>query len=209
MTRENLNSFSCLGTLNLTFWLNIGASSAAPATMQSSPAEESGQSQNRKRSPAWTDREVMDLIAVWGEESVLSELRSSKRNAKTFEKVSKAMKEKGYSRDAMQCRVKVKDLRQGYQKVRAANGRSGAQPQTCRFYEALHAILGGSATTVPPVTVDSEDGIVYRDSSSSMFADGEAEEGRPYAPSLGVKGEKKHTNGLLEKGMLVAVVLFY
>ena len=144
--------------------------------MQSSPAEESRQSQTRKRSPAWTDREVLDLIAVWGDESVLSELRSKKRNAKTYEKVSKAMRDRGYSRDTTQCRVKVKELRQGYQKLRAANGRSGAQPQTCRFYEALHAILGGSATTAPPVCVDSEDGILSTDCSSEMFADGEDEE---------------------------------
>ncbi|KAH1165124.1 hypothetical protein KIL84_022683 [Mauremys mutica] len=145
--------------------------------MQSSPAEGSMQSQSRKRAPAWTDREVLDLIAVWGDESVLSELRSKKQNAKTYEKVSKALALRGYSRDATQCCVKIKDLRQGYQKIKTANGRSGAQPQTYRFYEALHAILGGSATTAPPVTVDSEDGIVSRGSFSAMFVDGEDEEG--------------------------------
>ncbi|KAM9143851.1 uncharacterized protein ACDP82_007571 [Pangshura tecta] len=87
------------------------------------------------------------------------------------------MADRGYRRDATQCRVKIKDLRQGYQKIKAANGRSGAQPQTCRFYEALHAILGGSATTAPPVSVDSDDGILSTASSSAMFADREDEEG--------------------------------
>ncbi|EMP35343.1 hypothetical protein UY3_07515 [Chelonia mydas] len=62
--------------------------------MQSSSAEVTMmESQNRKRAPAWTEREVRDLIAVWGEESVLSELRSSFRNAKTFVKISKGMKD--------------------------------------------------------------------------------------------------------------------
>ncbi|KAM9149035.1 uncharacterized protein ACDP82_006197 [Pangshura tecta] len=145
--------------------------------MQSSPAEVSMQSQNRKRAPAWTDREVLDLIAVWGVESVLSELHSQKRNAKIYEKISKAMTERGYSRDATQCRMKIKELRQGYQKTKVANGRSGSQPQTCRFYEALHSILGAAATTTPPLTVDSEDGIVSTAGSSEMFADGEDEEG--------------------------------
>ncbi|KAM9148947.1 zinc finger and SCAN domain-containing protein 20-like [Pangshura tecta] len=151
-------------------------SSAALAMMQSSPAEVSMQSQNRKRAPAWTDREILDLIAVWGDESVLSELCSQKQNAKIYEKTSKAMTDRGYSRDATQCRVKIKELRQGYQKTKAANGRSGSQPQTCRFYEALHSILGAAATTTPPLIVDSDDGVVSTAGSSEMFADGEDEE---------------------------------
>ncbi|XP_065425791.1 uncharacterized protein LOC101938901 isoform X6 [Chrysemys picta bellii] len=150
---------------------------AALATMQSSPAEVTMQSQNRKRAPAWIDREVLDLIAVWGEESVLSELRSKKRNAKIYEKISKAMTERGYSQDATQCRVKIKDLRQGYQKTKAANGRSGSQPQTCRFYEVLHSVLSAAATTTPPLTVDSDDGVLSTAASSEMFEDGEDEEG--------------------------------
>ncbi|KAM7166305.1 uncharacterized protein RBU57_007194 [Macrochelys suwanniensis] len=145
--------------------------------MQSSPAEVTIQSQNRKRAPAWTDREVLDLIAVWGDESVLSELRSKKQNAKIYEKISKAMTERGYSRDATQCRVKIKELRQAYQKTKESNGRSGSQPQTCRFYEALHAMLSGAATTTPPVSVDSNDGILSTATSSEVFADGEDEEG--------------------------------
>ncbi|XP_065447733.1 uncharacterized protein LOC135982924 [Chrysemys picta bellii] len=144
--------------------------------MQSSPAEMAMQSQNRKRAPAWTDREVLDLIAVWGDESVLSELRSKRRNAKIYEKISKAMTERGYSQDAMQCHVKIKELRQGYQKTKEANGRSGSQPQTCRFYKALHSILGAAATTTPPLTVDSEDGILSTPASSEMVVDGEDED---------------------------------
>ncbi|XP_065445254.1 uncharacterized protein LOC135982438 [Chrysemys picta bellii] len=141
--------------------------------MQSSPAEVTMQSQNRKR----TEREVLDLIAVWGGESVLSELQSKKQNAKIYEKISKAMTERGYSRDATQCHVKIKELRQGYQKTKESNGRSGSQPQTCRFYEALHSILGAAATTTPPLSVDSDDGVLSTAASSEMFADGEDEEG--------------------------------
>ncbi|XP_077684274.1 IQ domain-containing protein K isoform X1 [Eretmochelys imbricata] len=128
-------------------------------TMQSSSAEVTMmESQNRKRAPAWTEREVRDLIAVWGEESVLSELRSSFRNAKTFVKISQGIKDRGHNRDPKQCRVKLKELRQAYQKTREANGRSGSEPQTCRFYDELHAILGGSATSTPAVLFDSFNG---------------------------------------------------
>nr|XP_048692487.1 uncharacterized protein LOC125630496 [Caretta caretta] len=116
------------------------------------------ESQNRKRAPAWAEREVRDLIAVWGEESVLSELRSSFRNAKTFVKISQGMKDGGHNRDPKQCHVKLKELRQVYQKTREANGRSESEPQTCRFYDELHAILGDSATTTPAVLFDSFNG---------------------------------------------------
>ncbi|XP_048692480.2 uncharacterized protein LOC125630493 [Caretta caretta] len=127
--------------------------------MQSSSAEVTTmESQNRKRAPTWTEREVQDLIAVWGEESVLSELRSSFQNAKTFVKISQGMKDRGHNRDPKQCRVKLKELRQAYQKTREVNGRSGSEPQTCRFYDELHAILGGSATTTPAVLFDSFNG---------------------------------------------------
>ncbi|XP_074985720.1 uncharacterized protein LOC142072533 [Caretta caretta] len=125
-------------------------SSSAAVTMM--------ESQNRKRAPAWTEREVRDLIAVWGEESVLSELRSSFQNAKTFVKISQGIKDRGHNRDPKQCCVKLKELRQAYQKTREANGRSGSEPQTCRFYDELHAILGGSATTTPVVLFDSFNG---------------------------------------------------
>ncbi|KAM7174222.1 zinc finger and SCAN domain-containing protein 29-like [Macrochelys suwanniensis] len=113
------------------------------------------ESQNRRRAPAWTEREVRDLIAVWGDETVLAELRSKRRNASTYAKVSKGMQDRGYNRDAQQCRVKIKELRQAYQKTRDANSRSGSEPQTCHFYDELHAILGGAASTDPPMWYDS------------------------------------------------------
>ncbi|XP_053901730.1 SRRM2 protein homolog rsr-2-like [Malaclemys terrapin pileata] len=131
------------------------------------------QADNRKRVPAWTVREVLDLIVVWGEDSVLAELRSKRRNAKTFEKISKGMMERGHNRDSEQCRVKVKELRQAYQKTKEANGRSGSEPRTCRYYAELHAILGGAATTTPPLFVDSGSGIV---STPEDSADGVEEE---------------------------------
>ncbi|XP_074801736.1 uncharacterized protein LOC141982997 isoform X2 [Natator depressus] len=132
------------------------------------------QSQNRKRAPAWTEREVLDLIAVWGEESMLSELRSKRRNGKTFQKISEAMRDRGYSKDATQRHVILKELRQAYQKTKESNGCSGTEPQTCRFYAELHAILGGAGTTTPPLSVDSDDGILF--AIPEDFVDGEDEE---------------------------------
>uniref|UniRef100_A0A8C3SNS7 Myb/SANT-like DNA-binding domain-containing protein n=1 Tax=Chelydra serpentina TaxID=8475 RepID=A0A8C3SNS7_CHESE len=171
--REHLTLISCLASLNFISCLDIVASSAALVTMQSSSAEVIMQSQNRKRAPAWTEREVLDLIAVWGDESVLSELRLKRRNAKIYEK----MTDRGYSRDATQCRIKIKEPRQVYQKTKESNGLSGSDPQTCCFYAALHAILGGAATTIPPLSMDSKDGVFPSVASSEVFADGEDDEG--------------------------------
>ncbi|XP_053897017.1 myb/SANT-like DNA-binding domain-containing protein 2 [Malaclemys terrapin pileata] len=133
------------------------------------------QADNRKRAPAWTVREVLDLIAVWGEDSVLAELRSKRQNAKTFEKISKGIMERGHNRDSEQCRVKVKELRQAYQKTKEANGRSRSELQTCCFYGELHSILGGAPTTTPPLTVDSEAGVISS-ATPEDSADGEEEE---------------------------------
>ncbi|XP_050817717.1 uncharacterized protein LOC127055124 [Gopherus flavomarginatus] len=83
--------------------------------------------------------------------------------------MSKAMMEKGHTRDSVELRKvkelrqayqKVKELRQAYQKTKEASGRSGAGLKTCRFFAELHAILGGSITSSPPLSVDSEVGVV-------------------------------------------------
>ncbi|XP_073188269.1 uncharacterized protein [Lepidochelys kempii] len=128
---------------------------SALVTVQISSSEVTMESQNSTRAPAWTEQEILDLIAVWGDESVLSELSSKRRNAKIFEKISKSMKDRGYHKDPQQCHVKLKELRQAYQKTQEANACSGSEPQTCRFYDELHAILGGAPTTTPHLYVDS------------------------------------------------------
>ncbi|EMP39884.1 hypothetical protein UY3_02903 [Chelonia mydas] len=112
------------------------------------------QSQNCKRAPAWSKRETLDLIAVWGEESVQAELRTSRRNADIYAKITQGMVERGYTSDTQQCRVKVKELRQAYHKTKEANGRSRSEPQICRVYDQLCAILGGNPTSNPPLSVD-------------------------------------------------------
>ncbi|XP_053898567.1 uncharacterized protein LOC128844673 [Malaclemys terrapin pileata] len=85
------------------------------------------------------------------------------------------MMERGHNRDSDQCHMKVKELRQAYQKTKEANGRSGSEPRTCRFYDELHAVLEGAATTTPPLTVDSEGGIISS-ATPEDSADGEEEE---------------------------------
>ncbi|XP_050774606.1 uncharacterized protein LOC127031604 [Gopherus flavomarginatus] len=110
-----------------------------------------------KRALAWSNGELMDLISVFGEEAVQSQLRSSCRNYNTYGQISKAMMERGHDRDAVQCRVKVKELWSAYCKAHEGNCRSGAAPTTCRFYKELDAILGGDPTANPRITMDSSE----------------------------------------------------
>ncbi|EMP24950.1 hypothetical protein UY3_18021 [Chelonia mydas] len=109
--------------------------------MASSSVEVTMESQNCKRAPAWTEREVLDLIAVWEDESVLSELRSKRRNAKIFEKISKGMKDRGKNRDPQLCFMKIKELRQAYQKTKEANGCSRAGIQGQNHHALLQCLL--------------------------------------------------------------------
>ncbi|CAM4678347.1 unnamed protein product [Lepidochelys olivacea] len=109
--------------------------------MQSPSAEVTMmESQNRKRAPAWTEREVRDLM-LYGERNLCYQ-----------------NSDRGHNRDPKQCRMKLKELRQANEKTREANSRSGSEPKICHFYDELHAILGGSATTTPAVLFDSFNG---------------------------------------------------
>ncbi|EMP26395.1 hypothetical protein UY3_16521 [Chelonia mydas] len=78
------------------------------------------------------------------------------------------MKDRGYNRDPQQCYVKIKELRQAYQKTKEANSCSSSDPQTCCFYDELHAILGGAPTTTPPLYVDSCKGGVSRNRDEDL-----------------------------------------
>ncbi|XP_050795136.1 uncharacterized protein LOC127044382 [Gopherus flavomarginatus] len=95
---------------------------------------------------------------------------------KHLKKISKGMMERGHNRDSLQCRVKVKELRQAYQKTKETNGRAGSEPQTCCFYTELHAILEEATTTTPPLTVDSKEGVVSAMPEDSVDREDEEKE---------------------------------
>ncbi|EMP29821.1 Zinc finger and SCAN domain-containing protein 29 [Chelonia mydas] len=117
-----------------------------------------------------------DLIVVWGEESVQAELRSSRRSAHVYAKITRGLREKGYMRDTQQCCVKIKELRQVYQKAREANSCSGAEPNTCQFDNKLHAILGGEPTSTPTRNMDTSQVCESRDNKEDYMLDEKEEE---------------------------------
>ncbi|EMP31628.1 Zinc finger and SCAN domain-containing protein 29 [Chelonia mydas] len=107
-----------------------------------------------RQPPTWSNAELLDLISIWGEEAVQSQLRSSCRNYDTYGQISRCLTERGHDRDTLQCRVKVKQLRNVYHKVREANRRSGAAPTSCQFDKELDMILSGDPTSTAKATVD-------------------------------------------------------
>ncbi|XP_074822940.1 uncharacterized protein LOC141995595 [Natator depressus] len=115
-----------------------------------------------------------------GEEAVQSQLRSSHRNYDTFGQISRDMLERGHDWNALQCRVKVKELRNAYCKASEANRCSGGAPATCRFYKELDVILGDDPTSTPRTTMDtSEPSSTRLEEEESRSEGAEAEEDTP------------------------------
>ncbi|XP_073216301.1 zinc finger protein with KRAB and SCAN domains 2-like [Lepidochelys kempii] len=132
-----------------------------------------------RQSPVWSNGEVLDLISVWEEEAVQSQLRSSHRNYDTFGQISRDMMERGHDRDALQCRSNVKKLQNAYRKAREANRHSGAAPTSCQVYKELDAILGGDPTSIPRITMDTSEPSATRQEDQSRSKGAEAEEDTP------------------------------
>ncbi|XP_048693207.2 uncharacterized protein LOC125631074 [Caretta caretta] len=127
-------------------------------SVESSPPQLTMPAQGHKHVPAWSIQQTLDLIAVWGEESVQAERQTIRRNADIYAKIAQRPGDKGCTRDTQQCHVKIKALRQVYQKTREENSRSGSEPQTWHFYEQLHVILGGDPASTPILSLDTSQG---------------------------------------------------
>ena len=62
---------------------------------------------DKDRGKNWTDEEIYELIEIWSDDEIQSQLEGSHRNQHVY-KISGLMKEKGYNRTLDQCRQKVK-----------------------------------------------------------------------------------------------------
>ncbi|EMP39025.1 Zinc finger protein with KRAB and SCAN domains 2 [Chelonia mydas] len=110
-------------------------------------------------------------------EAVQCQLHSSHRNYDTFRQISRDVMERDHDRDALQCRVKVKELWNAYNKAHEAKSRCGAAPATCCFYKELDAIFGAS---IPSTTMDtSEHSPTRQEEEQSGSKGAEAEEDTP------------------------------
>ncbi|KAG6931098.1 zinc finger with KRAB and SCAN domains 2 [Chelydra serpentina] len=141
-----------------------------------------------KHAPAWTTAELLDLISIWGEESVQSQLPVTHRNWDTYGQIFRVLCEKGYDQDTLQCRVKIKELRQVYQKAWETNHRSGGVPKTCNFYKELNAILGGDPTSITDSPMDTSQAAERGGNPQVEILDEEVELEEDIVPPAGSPG---------------------
>ncbi|XP_038275907.1 uncharacterized protein LOC119862742 [Dermochelys coriacea] len=112
-----------------------------------------------QHSSTWSTPELLDLLVLWEEEAVQSQLCASHRNFDPYGEISCGMLEKSYEQDMHQCQVKIKELRQVYQKARESTRCSGAVLKTFCFYKELDAILCGISTSSAKSPVDTSRGL--------------------------------------------------
>ena len=68
---------------------------------------------------SWSVEETRALIAIWGQESVQSQLERVHRNRDIYQRIAMELEESGYFKSWQQCQTKIKNLTQKYRKVYA------------------------------------------------------------------------------------------
>ena len=72
------------------------------------------------------------------------------QETKIFLSAYQKLKESGYDRDWLQCRLKIKNLKVDYKKLKDYNGETGKKRKTCKFFEKLDVILGTGQRQLHP-----------------------------------------------------------
>ena len=111
----------------------------------------------------------MKLLELWGEDGVQAHLEGCKRNKNVYENLAREMMAAGYQRNSVQCRDKIKKLRQEYKRVKDHNNWTGRGRKTMKFMEKMDEILGHKPATKPEVVLDtSEEEITVLESSGEV-----------------------------------------
>ncbi|KAF4522590.1 hypothetical protein B566_EDAN012669, partial [Ephemera danica] len=72
----------------------------------------------------WSDREVLELLSIWGDKNVQNHLKRTFRNHNIFEDISDALRERGVLKTAEQCRLKIKKFKSKYRSIKEQYGNS-------------------------------------------------------------------------------------
>lgn len=96
-----------------------------------------------KRGETWSDEEVLALISIWGDETILKMPATCHKNADIYGEMSAKLETLGFKRDLKQCRTKVKHLKTTYKKYKDALARSrAARVKEPKFFEQLDIFFG-------------------------------------------------------------------
>ncbi|XP_042367628.1 uncharacterized protein zgc:113263 isoform X2 [Plectropomus leopardus] len=101
----------------------------------------------------WSDEETLNLLDIWGKDSVQRALKGCLKNRHIFTQIAQKMAERGYMRTVEQCQTRIKRLKKSFRQNNKGNSRL-----EYKFYEQLKRVLGSSApSAVPEVTYDVEE----------------------------------------------------
>jgi hypothetical protein len=115
-----------------------------------------------ERGRTWTDDEVDILLSTWSEKTIQQELLTSKRNAKTYQRIIEALKKAGYERTLKQVQDKVKALKKRYKDIVDKHRKSGegveSDDEVCAkdfpWFDIMHSVLKNRAVANPPHVLD-------------------------------------------------------
>lgn len=93
-----------------------------------------------ERGSNWSDPEVVELLQLWGNESVQMELESCLRNQHVFNRIADVLREKGIHRTGDQCREKIKKMKLEYRRLKD-NSKTLRGGRAWKFYEVMDRVL--------------------------------------------------------------------
>ncbi|XP_015254543.1 myb/SANT-like DNA-binding domain-containing protein 1 [Cyprinodon tularosa] len=98
-----------------------------------------GHNEKHRRAPNWTDGEMKALLYVW--EEFHNELKTSKRNAKVYEKMSQRFFQlTGEQRFKEEIKMKITNMSFQFRRLKATASESGETPDW-PYYKAIEKIL--------------------------------------------------------------------
>ena len=101
----------------------------------------------------WSDKETLQLIEFWGDQSIQAMLEGCTRNIHVYDKLARELERAGYKRSWSQCRDKLKKLKGDYRKVKDHNNETGRERKVWKYFEEMDAILQLQLITIGSLTL--------------------------------------------------------
>lgn len=94
----------------------------------------------------WNDREIHELLSIWGDRNVQNHLKLTFRNQNIFEDIAEALHERGVLKTAEQCRIKIKKFKGKYRAIKEQCQKEAAtgnfQPRKVwQYYNIMDRIM--------------------------------------------------------------------
>ncbi|XP_034434543.1 uncharacterized protein zgc:113263 isoform X1 [Hippoglossus hippoglossus] len=129
--------------------------------------------QEDRKKVAWSDKETVILLEIWGDPEVQQCLGRYPHNGHIFTQISEKLLTNGYSRSADQCHTRIKRLKSNYRQAQENMSSSGTDRVDFKFYDLLEQILDKQPSTSSTVIPDSIE--ISEDSNSESVTETEGE----------------------------------